>query len=65
MPLCLRIMSAKLAALCISFMLAITATKLHTREINWGILMAIKSGGHVTIVAGEKARQGRYFKMER
>ena len=52
----------KLAGRCISFMLAVPAAKLYTREINRGISMAIKSGGYVTM-SGELREEIAYWRF--
>ena len=52
----------KFAGRCVSFMLAIPAAKLYTREINRGISTAIKSGGYV-LMSGELREEILYWKF--
>ena len=52
----------KLAGRCISFMLAVPAAKLYTREINRGISMAIKSGGYI-IMSGDLREEIAYWRF--
>ena len=43
------LMLQKLAGRCVSFMLAVPAAKLYTREIHMGISAALRSGGYIKI----------------
>ena len=52
----------KLAGRCISFMLAVPAAKLYTREINRGISKAIKLGGYI-MISGELSEEITYWRF--